>query len=361
MSPQQRTIAVVTGTRAEFGLLLPVMRAIRAHRDLQLRTIVTGTHWTAGTWRDVRDAGFTIDAKVRMQKKEQSGRAADVEALARGVRGLGEVFASMQPDFVVVLGDRIEVLAAASAASVGGFRVAHIHGGDRAEGVADEAVRHAVSKLAHLHFAATARSRKRLIRMGEAAARVYNVGSPAVDGLRAMAPADDAPAVIVLQHPIGASDEQERQWMRGTLRATARHERLVMSPNHDPGRDGIMRALREAKVDVVDHLPRARFLSLLAGAGVIVGNSSAGLIEAAALRTACLNIGPRQGGRERPGNVVDCDYGERAVRAALHQALDLDLRRMRHPYGNGRAGERIAEVLAQVDLADLPGRKQNSY
>ncbi|MFW6060796.1 MAG: UDP-N-acetylglucosamine 2-epimerase [Phycisphaeraceae bacterium] len=361
MATQQHTIAVVTGTRAEFGLLLPVMRAIRARRGLQLRTVVTGAHLISGTWRDVRDAGFEIDAKVRMQRKDTSGRVADVAALGRGVRGLGEAFARLRPDVVLVLGDRIEAFAAASAASVGGLRVAHIHGGDRAEGVADEAMRHAVSKLAHLHFAATVQSRKRLVRMGEVEGCVYNVGSPAVDGLRDVEPAGDAPDVVVMQHPIGESDARERQWMRGTLRATAKHERLVLAPNHDPGREGIMRALREVKVEAVTHLPRARFLAMLRGARAIVGNSSAGLIEAAALRTACVNVGPRQGGRERPGSVVDCEYGEQRVRAALRRALAMDLRRMRHPYGDGCAGQRIAEVLGEVDLAGVPVRKQNAY
>jgi UDP-hydrolysing UDP-N-acetyl-D-glucosamine 2-epimerase len=353
---------VVTGTRAEFGLLEPVMRAIAADRRLRPCAIATGTHLTTGTWRDIRAAGFDIEARVRMQRKGQSGRSADVAALARGVAGFGRQFESIRPDFVVVLGDRIEVLAAASAASIGGYRIAHLHGGDRAEGVADEAMRHAVSKLAHVHLAATAQSRRRLIRMGEDAAAVFNVGSPAADGLRDIEPADDAPDVIVLQHPIGAEDTQEAQWMAATLRAIARRRtRLVMAPNHDAGARGIRRALRAARDDVVEHLPRRRWLSVLAGAKVIVGNSSAGLIDAAILRTPCVNIGPRQGGREKPANVIDCDYGQRPVRAAIDRALQLDLRRMRHPYGDGRSGRRIAERLAAIDLHRVPLRKRNTY
>jgi len=361
VTKKRRSIAVVTGTRAEFGLLAPVMRAIAAHDMLRLRTIVTGTHLIADTWRDVRDAGFTIDAKVRMQRRGASGRAADVDALGRGVQGVGQTLERMRPDVVLVLGDRVEAFAAASAASVGGFRVAHIHGGDRAEGVADEAMRHALSKLAHLHFAASAQSRRRLIRMGEHAQHVHNVGSPAVDGLRGLEAADDAPDVIVMQHPIGEDNDRERKWMHATLRATAGHHRLVLAPNHDAGRDGVMRAIRDDKVSAVSHLPRPRFLSLLKGAGLIVGNSSAGLIEAAALRVPCVNIGPRQAGRQKPGSVIDCDYGQAHVRRAIAQAHRLDLSRMRHPYGNGRAGERIAATLARVRWADVPVRKQNRY
>ena len=361
MASKRRSIAVVTGTRAEFGLLQPVMRAIEIYRGLRLRTIVTGTHLTARTWHDVRHAGFEIDAKVRMQRPNATGRAADTDALGRGVQGIGATLAQMKPDVVLVLGDRIEAFAAAAAASVGGIRVAHLHGGDRAEGVADEAMRQAVSKLAHLHFAARAQSRRRLIRMGEHAAHVFDVGSPAIDGLDTIEPADDAPDVIVMQHPIGEDEDREQRWMRGTLRATAKHDRLVMAPNHDPGRGGVMRALLEEGVKAVSHLPRDRFLSLLKGARVIVGNSSAGLIEATALRVPCVNVGPRQSGRQKPRSVIDCAHGEANVRQAVQQALDVDLRRLRHPYGDGHAGERVAEVLATVDWADVPVRKRNAY
>ncbi|QNN22877.1 UDP-N-acetylglucosamine 2-epimerase (hydrolyzing) [Planctomycetales bacterium ZRK34] len=348
-----RTIAVVTGTRAEYGLLVPVMRAIEARRELSLQVIVAGAHLVTGTWRDIE---FDIAAKVPMQKRGRTGRAADVEALGRGITGFGKAFETIKPNFVVVLGDRIEAFAAASAASVGGMRVGHIHGGDRAEGVADEAMRHAISKLAHVHFAATAQSRRRLIRMGER--NVHRTGSPAVDGLRGVKAATDAPAVIVLQHPIGAADAQEATWMRQTLAATKGYTRMVMSPNADPGAAGIGRVLPS---DAVNHLPRERWLPTLAGAKAIVGNSSAGLIEAAVLKTPCVNIGPRQAGREKPANVIDCDYGEANVRRALTKALKLDLRRMRHPYGDGRAGERIAELLSKFPLDKITIRKHNAY
>jgi UDP-hydrolysing UDP-N-acetyl-D-glucosamine 2-epimerase len=267
----------------------------------------------------------------------------------------------MQPDVVLVLGDRIEVFAAASAAAIGGFRVAHVHGGDRAEGVADESMRHAVSKLAHLHFAASALSRKRLRRMGEDPRWVFNTGSPAIDALRQVEASPDAPRVIVMQHPIGAAAPDEQRRMTQTLRATRGFDRCVMMPNADPGSDGIVAAIAAANVEAVDHLPRERWLSMLAGCGVLVGNSSAALIEAAALKVPCVNIGPRQGGREKPRSVIDCDYGEQNVRCALDKALKLDLRRMRHPYGDGRAGERIAELLATLPLDSVPLRKHNAY
>jgi len=356
-----RSIAVVTGSRADFGLLQPVMRAIDGHRRLQLQTVVTGAHLATGTWCDVRHAGFKIMAKVLMQRPNATGRAADAAALGKGIIGLGRALVALDPHIVLVLGDRIEALAAACAASVGGIHLAHIHGGDRGQGVADESMRHAISKLAHLHFPATNQSKKRLIRMGEAPNTVYNLGSPAADELGQVTPATDAPELIILQHPIGGTYKQEFRWMHQTLLATAKFNRLVLAPNLDPGSDGVRAALSQSPVKVIDHLSRDQFLARLARARAIVGNSSAGLIEAAVLKRACVNIGPRQDGREKPRNVIDCHYGQRPVRAAVQQALKLNLTSMRHPYGQGNTGQQIADQLAKIDLSRVPIYKQNAY
>lgn len=340
------------------------MRAIGGHARLHLQVVVTGTHLTRRTDHDIEAAGFEILDRVPMQNMSDVGRSADVAALGRGVIGLGETLVANKPDVVVVLGDRIEALAGALAASVGGVLLAHIHGGDRAEGVADEAMRHAISKLAHLHFPATKSSAKRLIRMGEDPAQVHVVGSPAIDTTSHITPgaADpDAPDVLVMQHPIGGRDAEEKKWMLATLAATQSTRRIVMAPNGDPGSAGIRAALRERRIAPVEHLPHERFLSLLAGTHVMVGNSSTGLIEAAALRVPVVNIGSRQAGREKPGNVVDCDYGTASVRAAVVRARALDLRRMRHPYGDGQTGQRIATILASADLNCAAIRKVNQY
>ncbi|MEO1235363.1 MAG: UDP-N-acetylglucosamine 2-epimerase [Planctomycetota bacterium] len=351
-------MAVVTGTRAESGLLDSVMRGIDVHPRLALQVVAAGMHLVSGTYGGI---GFPIAAKVRMQKPDRVGRHHDAVATGRGVSVFAEAFAQLEPEVVVVLGDRIEAFAAAAAAAIGGRRVAHLHGGDRAEGVADEAMRHAVTKLAHLHFPATAQSRRRIVRMGEDPAAVFNHGSPAVDAIAAVEPAADAPRVIVMQHPVGDDDEAECRRMRATLAATSRFDRLVLSPNHDPGRNGIVRAIENAEVEAVDHLPRERFLALLKGAELLVGNSSAGLIEAAVCRTAAVNVGTRQGGREAPNSVVSCGYGKRPVVGAINRALRLDKRRFRHPYGRGDTGGRIAETLATVAWSRVPLRKRNAY
>jgi UDP-hydrolysing UDP-N-acetyl-D-glucosamine 2-epimerase len=363
--PTPRRIAVVTGTRAESGLLQPVMRAIDHHPGLTLQCVAAGMHFVNDTWRQI---GFPIAARVRMQRAGQTGRHADAAALGRGVSVFAEAFAALSPDVVVILGDRIEAFAAASAASVGGVRVAHIHGGDRAEGVADEAMRHAITKLAHVHLPATAQSRRRIVRMGEDPAAVFLVGSPAVDGLPEIAPAGptDAAQAIVLQHPVGEDDAIEAARMKRILQATRRFtSRLILHPNHDPGREGVMSAIethqRRRGDRVVDHLPRRDFVARLKACRVLVGNSSAGLIEAAVCRTPVVNVGRRQGGRQTPGNVVSCGDQTNELHHAIDEALQLNRSRLRHPYGRGDAGPRIAEVLATFDPQRIGLRKQNGY
>lgn len=353
-----RRIAVVTGCRADYGLLETVCRAVDLHKHLELLLIATGTHLTT---RSIQDLAYPVAAKATMQKRGRVGRRADAAALGRGVSGLTEAFATLDPDFVLVLGDRIEAFAAASAASIMGIRVVHLHGGDRAEGVADEAMRHAITKLAHLHLPATSASARRIIRMGEARDTVFVVGSPAIDDLASVSPADDAPQVIVLQHPIGDDDEKECRRMKQTLAATFRFDRIVLEPNHDPGRDGILAAIDHAELKPLSHIHRQRFVSLLKGAQLIVGNSSAGLIEAAACHTPAVNIGSRQAGRDKPNSVIDANPNKRSIVGAINRALNLDPRKFRHPYGRGDTGTRVAELLATIKPAAVPIRKRNVY
>ncbi|MAX24123.1 MAG: UDP-N-acetylglucosamine 2-epimerase (hydrolyzing) [Phycisphaeraceae bacterium] len=372
---KKKTIAVFTGTRAEFGLLKPVMQAIKDHRALNLKVLVGGLHLVQNTECDITDAGFNIDGQIPMQRPSESGRIADSIALGMGIIGFGAVMSRLRPDVVLVLGDRIEAMAGATAASVGGLHVAHIHGGDRAEGVADEAMRHAITKLAHIHFPASKQSAKRIVRLGEPEELVFNVGSPAIDALADMPAADDhvlencgfapdEPYAMVLQHPVGLPETQEAKHMRATIKALGKMPFMVVMPNQDPGCEGIRKAIETSRVKVVPHLKREQFIALLKRAAVLVGNSSAGLIEAAAVRKGgvpVVNIGPRQHGREKPTNVIDCDYGKESVQQAIKQALTNPPQCRKHPYGEGYAGKQIADILAKLDLEKLSVGKQNQY
>ena len=353
------------------------MRAIDEHSKLELLVIAAGAHLIqpALTFRDVK-ALFPVADSIPMQTAGRTGRFADVEAVGRGVARFGRSFEQLRPDWVVVLGDRVEAFAAASAASIGGVALAHIHGGDRAEGVADEAMRHAITKLAHLHLAATETSAERIRRMGEKPEHVMVTGSPAVDGLAGIEPLADErweqlgrPTAMVLLHPTGRDEREEQAIASRVLEAVDGERVLVMYPNHDPGREGIVRAIRafESRVVSAEHLPRATFLGVLRRladeGGVLVGNSSAGLIEAAALGVPVVNVGRRQSGRERPPGVVDVgDQSAEPIRAALQKAHAMDRRCAKNPYGDGHAASRIAAALARVDPRD-PSllRKHNTY
>jgi len=387
-APPRRHVCVVTGSRAEFGLLRPVMHAVRQHPELLLSVVPAGSHLVLPglTFREVQ-AEFDeyLAEGVPMQIAGKSTRFDDTQAVGAGLARFGRVFERLRPDWIVVLGDRIEAFAAASAACIGGLALAHIHGGDRAEGIADEAMRHAISKMAHLHLAATPASGARLVRMGEQPERVIVCGSPAIDGL-AQVPQLDAdafdalgrPDVVVLLHPLGLPDDQEQQHAEAVLGGLTGGRVLVLHPNLDPGRAGILRAIEawapshpearhRAGMQVATHLPRAEFVGLLARlaahGGVLVGNSSAGLIEAAALRLPVVDIGPRQNGRERCLNALHMDTPTpQGVVEAVAEARRLDRSAITHPYGDGRAGPTIAGHLARVDPRDpLVRRKVCAY
>jgi len=358
-----RRVMVVTGSRAEFGLLRPVMYAIHDRHELELRVVAAGSHLVQPglTFRDVK-AEFGIADSIPMQTAGRVGRHEDIESLGKGITRFGRSLALNEPDFVVVLGDRIEAFAAASAASIGGYALAHIHGGDRAEGVSDEAMRHAITKLAHLHFPATEQSAERIIKMGEDPTRVHIVGSPAADGLGHIETAGPAfiadlgtPECLVMMHPIGRDDDAEHAAMRSVLGAVEGKRVLVMHPNIDPGRRGIVRAIEEHAGGLVvrEHLPRDQFVGVLkhlaANEGVVVGNSSAGLIECAILGCPSVDVGDRQSGRERcEGWTVHAGEAGAEIRAGVERVLAIT-DRGGHPYGDGKSGVLIAEILARTD------------
>jgi UDP-hydrolysing UDP-N-acetyl-D-glucosamine 2-epimerase len=249
-----------------------------------------------------------------------------------------------------------------------------MHGGDRAEGIADESLRHAITKMAHIHLPATIISAQRIIAMGEHRDRVHIVGSPAIDGLNDIAALNDkdfralgSPRLIVLMHPLGRDDETEHRCAANII-SIAREcgPILVLHPNHDSGREGVMRAIELSGggggCEHRAHLPRETFIGLLKRVGVLVGNSSAGLIECAALGVRTINIGNRQRGRERAANVVDVRESDaNAIRTAITSALQSPHPTHDSAFGDGQTGPRTAEILATFDLATHGITKCNSY
>ena len=345
-------LAIVTGTRAEYGLLRSTLDAAAAHPRAEPLLIATGLHLSIGTEKHIT---HPIAARVPMQRPGETGRAADAEAVGRGITGLNTAYDELAPDVVLVLGDRIEAFAAASAAAIRGIQLAHVHGGDIARGVADDLLRNAISQLAQHHFPGTAASAARLRAMGIGAERIYAVGSPAADGLHEVQPAADPRDLLILHHPSGLPPEEEQRQAAAVLqaaRAVARRRgwRIgLCTGNRDAGADSVAAAFVDvAPEERLDNLPRPRFLRELAGARVLVGNSSAGLIEAAVLRVPNVCVGTRQHGRETPPNTLRvAEVDAAAIEAAIEEAAALERGVLTHPYGDGQTGRRIVDRLVR--------------
>jgi len=385
-----RRVAIVTGTRAEYGLLRSVMQAIDSSGSLQLQTIVTGMHLLKNfghTVRDIQRDGFAIDARIPMQRGDDSA-ADQALGLSRGVAGIAKALEKNKTDIVVVLGDRIEAMAGALAAVTTGRLLAHIHGGDLAPGDFDDSLRHAITKLAHVHFPATKSSARRIIKMGESADRVHVVGAPGLDDLRSIAEEykrrgdgrgsgrgngrGGEKRALIVYHSCGRSAAHEKRIMASILRAVdrAKLSATCVYPNTDRGNAGVIEAIEKhaARVDpcrfrVARSLARDVFLRELIEADVLVGNSSCGIIEAATAGTASLDIGPRQEGREVSGkSVVHVGESFDAISAGLSRALrKRPVIGARSVYGDGCAGRLIAKCLARVPISRAYVRKLNSY
>ncbi|MBC7783576.1 MAG: UDP-N-acetylglucosamine 2-epimerase (hydrolyzing) [Burkholderiales bacterium] len=368
-----RRICYVTGTRAEFGLMRSTLHAIAADRRLEQQLVVTGMHLSRkhGYSLDrILADGWAVDAIVPWRATKSGSLAS---AVGRATAAFAGVFEKLDPHIVLICGDRVEPFAAASAAHIGGYAVAHVHGGDRAMGQVDDSLRHAITKLSHIHFCATPQSGARVFQLGEQRRRIHVVGAPGLDDLCSLAwsnPSEKIDAVIAL-HPESVDEEREyarARMLLAAVRDAGAETIVIINPNNDPGWRGIARCWTEsAKIKgttFVGDLPRGRFAALMAAAGVLVGNSSAGIIEAAALRLGVVNVGSRQAGRERDANVVDVPWRKAAITAAITSILRQRRTKRysgRSVYGRGDAGKRIAAVLADVAINDQLRRKLIRY
>jgi GDP/UDP-N,N'-diacetylbacillosamine 2-epimerase (hydrolysing) len=376
-----RRIAYITGTRADFGLMQSTLQSIDDDPSLELQIIVTGTHLLSEygmTIKDIEASGLPVTSTIAIEPGRPSGLL-----MARNIARMLEGFASeldrLRPDLALLLGDRGEMLAGATAALHLNIPTAHIHGGERS-GTVDEPIRHAISKLSHLHFVATEGSRNRLIRMGENPAHIHVTGAPGLDGLADIAMQSKAylfdrhgldphrSTAMLLYHPVvqEAASGPTRTYAMLTALQDMNLQVLALRPNSDAGGMDICEVLQRhsetnARIRVVTHLPRGDFVSFLRHIDLLVGNSSSGIIEAASFGTPVVNIGSRQNLRERNANVIDTS-GETVeqIRASLEAALKMGRQSSRNVYGDGRAGPRITEILRTFPLASL-GNKTNAY
>lgn len=378
-----RKIFVLSGKRGGFGAMKPMLRLLRDDPTFTLQLVVTDQHLNqrfGATITEVEQE-FKVAAAVDMEQADDTprGRAG---ALGTCARRMTDVLADLQPDICVLYGDRGEVLATAMAAITLMIPIAHLQGGD-VSGSLDESMRHAITKLAHLHFPATEESAERILRMGEEPWRVHVVGDSHIDSIVAgeYASADqvrklldldpDKRIVVVLQHSETTAPEAAYSQMTETLTAVrdAGHQAVVVYPCSDAGFEGIIRAIDEFALAPQFHVRRNLdapiFWGLLATASVLVGNSSAGLIEAPSFRLPAVNVGRRQEGRLCAENVIHVGHDRAAIARAIERAVSPAFfqaaRAGRQPFGDGKAGERVVERLRSPELKSRLLIKRMTY
>lgn len=375
-----RKIAVFTGTRAEYGLLYWVMKDIQAAPDLKLQLIVSGMHLSpefGETWRNIEQDGFSIDEKVEMLISSDTA-VGIAKSIGLGTIGFADALERLQPDILVVLGDRFEVLAIASAAMVMRIPIAHLHGGELTEGVIDEAIRHSITKMAQLHFVSTEVYRKRVIQLGEQPERVFNVGATGLENIIRLKLLDKTELeksldfklgnsfFLVTYHPVTLSGDGGIQALKNLLMALDLfpESKIVMTfPNADTcGRSFIpllesYASRNQNRVLLTPSVGQLRYLSLMSMCGAVIGNSSSGLLEAPAFKVPTVDIGARQQGRLRSSTVIHCDEHFDSIRNGIAKALSGDFRRQCRlsvsPYGDGRVTDKIIKVLRDISLERL--------
>ena len=371
MNSSPRKICFITGSRAEYGILSPIMRAVASNHDAILQIVATNMHLSPAhgmTVREIEADGFTVDRRVEMSLDADTPTAT-IKSMGVELIGMADALSELAPDVIVILGDRYEMLAAASAALILGIPVAHIHGGEITEGAYDDAIRHAITKLSYLHFAATDQYRKRIIQMGESPERVFNTGAPGIDGIENLGGSSfDSPFesfALVTFHPVTKEPGEARVQTRALLDALDSFDDLpviITMPNSDAGGREIADMLRKwadghpARARAYTSLGRTSYFSALRQCLAVIGNSSSGLIEAPSFGVPTVNIGNRQFGRAQGNTVINCEAEINDIKRAIAKAISPDFRRFAategyNPYHKPGSIDAIARTLISYPLA----------
>ena len=372
----KRKICVVTGSRADYGLLRLVMQGIKDDPELILQVVVTGMHLspTFGlTYKEIEADGFSIDIKVEILNSMDT-QLGIAKSTGEGIFGCAKAFESLQPDLIVLLGDRFEIFAAATAAVFFRIPIAHLHGGETSIGAYDEAFRHSISKMSHLHFVAAEEYRTRVIQLGENPKNVFLVGGLGVDNLKQIKLLSKKEleeslnieflerSLLITFHPVTLEDKTSENQMRELLVALSKLENTTLiftMPNADNGGIGLIRMVHEF-VEQNDNahsfisLGQQRYLSCLSQVDGVAGNSSSGLTEAPSFKKGTINIGARQAGRLQASSVINCLPEESEISGALKTLFSSEfvssLQNTENPYGEGGASSKVVDVLRDVNL-----------
>ena len=384
MNHPVKKICVVTGTRAEYGLLSNVMKEIHKHPKLNLQIVACAAHLSKEqgmTVNQIIDDGFQVDARVEMLDECDSAHLAMAKAVARGVSGFADVYESLKPTCVLLLGDRYEILAAAQTALLMDIPIAHIHGGEVTEGAVDEAIRHAITKMASLHFTAAEAYRNRVIQMGELPETVFNVGAPGLDVIhqidkikrneleKDLGVTLTDPLLLVTYHPVTWDKNKGMAALTDLFHALEKWGKATViwtGANADEQGQQINQLVKSwveatsVNAKFVTSLGSKRYLSLMAIADALVGNSSSGIIEAPAMGVPTVNIGRRQQGRLRAASIIDCEADEVSIAQALEKALSTSFKviakQKKSLYGSGKIAQLICEKLADFSFSEKIGK-----
>jgi GDP/UDP-N,N'-diacetylbacillosamine 2-epimerase (hydrolysing) len=371
-----KKICVITGTRAEYGMLRWLMQGIKDDHELALQVIATGMHLSPEfglTFREIERDGFFIDRKVEILTSSDT-HIGTIKSMGLGLIGFADAFAELKPDLILVLGDRFEIFSAASAALVARIPVAHVHGGELTEGVIDEAFRHSITKMSHLHFVAAESYRRRVMQLGEHPDRIFLVGGLGVESIKRMQLLDKASLeasldfkfgdknLLVTFHPVTLEEDTALVQLGeifaaiGTLKDT---KILFTMPNADPGGRAIMHAIESfvsinPNTRLYSSLGQLRYFSCVAQVDGVIGNSSSGLLEIPSLKKGTINIGNRQQGRLKASSVIDCEPERSSIISALRRLYSSDFQdsliQVLNPYGDEYSSDKIVSILKKVSL-----------
>lgn len=375
-----RKVCVVSGSRADYGLLYWLIKEIQEDVDLKLQLIVTGMHLSPEfgyTYKIIEQDGFRMDAKVEMLLSSDSPQGI-AKSMGLATIGFAEVFERLEPDIVVLLGDRYEIFAAAQSALVARIPIAHLHGGERTEGAIDEAIRHSITKMASFHFVAAEEYRKRVIQLGEQPDRVLNFGSPALDNIQRLTLLGKKDFEESICFELGEKNflvtyhsvTLERKGPCGVLKNLFEalnsfpDAKIIFTKSNSDTDGRIIHSMMDEYVSknskraiVVDSLGQQRYLSAIQHVDVVIGNSSSGIIEAPAMKKPTVNVGDRQRGRLKATSIIDCEEAVPAIIGAIEKALSMEfcclLPNTISLYGDGNASHRIKEFLKTVSLDNI--------
>lgn len=376
----RRKICIITGTRAEYGLLYWLMKEVQNDSDLELQIIATGMHLSPEfglTYRQIEKDGFKIDRKIEMLLSSDTPVGIS-KSMGLGMIGFSEVFADLEPDIVLCLGDRFEIYSAAIAAMIARIPIAHLHGGESTEGAYDEAIRHSITKMSHLHFTATVEYRNRVIQLGEDPSRVFNVGGLGIENINKLKLMSKEEFEVSINFKLGMKNLMITFHPATLERATTRTQFQILltvidnledtkfiftKPNADTeGRiisqmiDAYVSKNRNKAIAFMS-LGQLRYLSAMQFVDGVVGNSSSGLTEAPTFKIGTINIGDRQKGRVKAESVIDCKPTKRSIQAALKQLYSAQfkekLKNVKNPYGDCDTAGKITTILKDMDLSGI--------